>query len=164
MIKGAHRNLMRKIVHAKPDEIEQDFLRRVAPGLDYCQRVGNIMGATILLSLASTIDNGNFETPKRIGCFSYGSGCCSEFFSGVVRKEGQERLRALKIKERLDRRHELSMREYDEILLTSKVVKFGTRNVQLDSSFIPEARRTNGKPILLLKQIKEYHREYEWVS
>jgi polyketide biosynthesis 3-hydroxy-3-methylglutaryl-CoA synthase-like enzyme PksG len=163
MIKGAHRNLMRKLVQAKPDEIEEDFLRRVGPGLNYCQRVGNIMGATMLLSLASTIDNGNFETPKRIGCFSYGSGCCSEFFSGVARKEGQERLRALKIKEHLDKRHELSMEEYDDILLNSKVVRFGTRNVALDVT-IPQARRVNGRPVLFLKQIKEYHREYEWIS
>ncbi|PYV42947.1 MAG: 3-hydroxy-3-methylglutaryl-ACP synthase [Acidobacteria bacterium] len=164
MIKGAHRNLMRKMVQAKPDEIEGDFSRRVGPGLNYCQRVGNIMGATILLSLASTIDNGKFETPKRIGCFSYGSGCCSEFFSGVVRKEGQERLCALKIKEHLDKRYELSMGEYNDILLTSKVVRFGTRNVALDANFIPQARRANGRQILFLKQIKEYHREYEWIS
>lgn len=164
MIKGAHRSLMRKLVQATPDEIEDDFLRRVSPGLNYCQRVGNIMGATVLLSLASTIDNGDFETPKRIGCFSYGSGCCSEFFSGVVRKEGQKRLRALKIKEHLDKRHELSMEEYDDILHTSKVVKFGTRNVALDANFIPAARRVNGRPVLFLKQIKEYHREYEWIS
>jgi polyketide biosynthesis 3-hydroxy-3-methylglutaryl-CoA synthase-like enzyme PksG len=122
------------------------------------------MGATTSLSLASTIDHGNFETPQRIGCFSYGSGCCSEFFSGVVRKEGQERLRALKIKDQLDKRHELSMAEYDSLLVGSKAVKFGTRNVVLDSDFIPQARKAQGKETLFLKEIKEFHREYEWVS
>jgi polyketide biosynthesis 3-hydroxy-3-methylglutaryl-CoA synthase-like enzyme PksG len=66
MVKGAHRTMMRKMVQAKPDEIEQDFAKRVAPGMVYCQRVGNIMGATILLALASTIDNGEFNSPKRI--------------------------------------------------------------------------------------------------
>ena len=52
------------------------------------------MGATAALSLASTIDNGDFERHSASACFSYGSGCCSEFFSGVVTKEGQQRLRA----------------------------------------------------------------------
>ncbi len=164
MIKGAHRNLMRKMVQAKPEEIEADFERRVTPGLTYCQRIGNIMGATTSLSLISIIDNGNFETPQRIGCFSYGSGCCSEFFSGVVTQEGQNRLRALKIKEQLDNRHELSMEEYEDLLKGSSALKFGTRNVTLDTSFIPQAGNANGKEVMFLKEIKEYHREYEWIS
>jgi polyketide biosynthesis 3-hydroxy-3-methylglutaryl-CoA synthase-like enzyme PksG len=164
MVKGAHRNLMRKLVKAKPADIEVDFQRRVTSGLVHCQRVGNIMGATAALSLASTIDNGEFDAPKRVGVFSYGSGCCSEFFSGVVRKEGQARLRALKITERLDRRHELTMEEYDRLLEKSRELKFGTRNVVPDASFVAEARTTLGQPTLFLKQIKEFHREYEWVS
>jgi len=164
MVKGAHRNLMHKIMRAKPKDIEEDFQRRVTPGLIYCQRVANIMGATAMLSLASTIDHGNFETPQRIGCFSYGSGCCSEFFSGVAGKEGQERLRALKIKDHLDKRYELKMDEYDNLLVGSNAVKFGTRNVILDTSFIPQARKAQGKEILFLKEIKEFHRIYEWIS
>lgn len=164
MVKGAHRNLMRKTVQAVPTEIEEDFERRVMPGLTYCQRVANIMGATTALSLASTIDNGDFEIPQRIGCFSYGSGCCSEFFSGIVRKEGQERLRSLGISDQLDKRYKLSMEEYDELLVGSNAVKFGTRNVTLDAAFVPQARSTLGRPTLFLKEIREFHREYEWIS
>lgn len=164
MVKGAHRNMMRKLVKAKPAEIETDFQARVTPSLTHCQRVGNIMGATAALALASTIDNGEFDQPKRVGIFSYGSGCCSEFFSGVVRKEGQERLRELKIKETLDNRYELSMEQYDRLLEKSRELKFGTRNMVPDASFIAEARTTLNQPTLLLKQIKEFHREYEWVS
>jgi polyketide biosynthesis 3-hydroxy-3-methylglutaryl-CoA synthase-like enzyme PksG len=164
MIKGAHRSMMRKLVQAKPQDIEEDFQRRVTPGLTYCQRVGNILGATAMLSLASTIDNANFETPQRVGVFSYGSGCCSEFFSGVVRQDGQDRLRDLKIKERLDKRVELSMSEYDDLLRGSNALKFGTRNVTLDNQFMARSRSAQGREILFLKRIKEFHREYEWIS
>lgn len=164
MVKGAHRNMMRKLMKAKPKIIEEDFDRRVLPGLDYCQRVGNIMGATTALSLASTIDNGRYDTPQRIGVFSYGSGCCSEFFSGVVRKDGQERLQAMKISEQLDKRTELDMQEYNDLLIGSNAVKFGTRNVVLDSEFLTRARATHDQPVLFLKQIKEFHREYEWIG
>lgn len=164
MVKGAHRNMMRKMAGAKPKEIEADFDRRVTPGLTFCQRVGNVMGATMALSLAGTIHSGDFRTPQRIGCFSYGSGCCSEFFSGVVTQEGQDRLRKMQIDEHLNRRHEIPMAVYDQLLRGSHAVRFGTRNVVLDPSFIPEARRTgNGTPRLFLKEIKEFHREYEWV-
>ncbi len=164
MVKGAHRNMMRKLVKAKPAEIEVDFQRRVTPGLIHCQRVGNIMGATAALSLASTIENADYDAPQRIGVFSYGSGCCSEFFSGVARPESRERLRAMGIGKRLDARYEMTMAQYDTLLEKSRSLKFGTRNMVPDVDFVPEARRALGQPTLFLKEIKEFHREYEWVS
>jgi polyketide biosynthesis 3-hydroxy-3-methylglutaryl-CoA synthase-like enzyme PksG len=165
MVKGAHRNLMRKQVKGvTPSDIEADFRRRFTPGLAYCQRVGNIMGATAMMALASTIDNGDFEQPQRVGVFSYGSGCCSEFFSGVVSRAGQERLREFRIKQHLDDRRELTMDEYEHLLVGSNAVRFGTRNVVLDTGFLPRARTGHGRPVLFLKEIREYRRIYEWVS
>jgi polyketide biosynthesis 3-hydroxy-3-methylglutaryl-CoA synthase-like enzyme PksG len=117
-----------------------------------------------MLSLASTIANGDFSAPQRVGVYSYGSGCCSEFFSGVVAKEGQQRVRSLAIDEQLNGRYELSIDEYERLLVGSKAVKFGTRNVELDVEFIPEARRRSGRETCFLKRIGEFHREYEWVS
>ncbi|KAB8061496.1 3-hydroxy-3-methylglutaryl-ACP synthase [Janthinobacterium sp. FT14W] len=163
MVKGAHRHVMRKVAKAKPPEIESDFEARVMPGITYCQRVGNIMGATAMMSLVSVIEHGDFTEPKRVGCFSYGSGCSSEFFSGIADKEGQKRIRAMQIREHLDRRYELSMDEYESVLEASNTMKFGTRNVISVPGFIPGARSTHGKKTLFLKEIKEFHREYEWV-
>lgn len=162
MIKGAHRDLMRKTLKSKPKDIEADFQRRVVPGMTHCQRVGNIMGATTMLSLASTIENGDFSQPQRVGCYSYGSGCCSEFFSGVSGREGQELVRAMGIKEQLDRRYELSMEEYEEVLERSRDLKFGTRNVSLEEGFIPQARTVHGGDLLFLNGIKEFQRQYTW--
>lgn len=164
MIKGAHRKLMRQMTRADTAEIERDFERRVRPGLTYCQRVGNSMGATSMFSLLSTIDNGDFATPKRIGCFSYGSGCCSEFFSGFCSTEGQRRVRALGIKGHLDSRYELSMEEYQELLSGERAIRFGTRNATIDAQFLPQVRKGNGRGLLFLKDIKEFHRNYEWLS
>ena len=164
MIKGAHRDMMRRMVKANPKEIEADFERRLNPGLIYCQRVGNIMGATMMLSLISTIDHGDFHTPQRIGCFSYGSGCCSEFFSGIVTKDGQQRVRAMRIKDQLDKRYELSMEEYDSLLVSNNDVKFGVRNVVLDADFIPQARSAQGNGTVFLTEIKEFQRQYDRIS
>ena len=165
MVKGAHRNMMRKIAKAKSTEIEADFEQRVTPGMIYCQRVGNIMGGTLYLSLASTIDNGQFDSPKRIGCFSYGSGCCSEFYSGIVTSQSQERLHQLRIADQLDKRYQLSIDEYDALLNGSSAVKFGTRNAKLDLELIPGAMiSSNGKGRLFLEEIHEFHRKYRWLS
>lgn len=50
------------------------------------------------------------------------------------------------------------------LLEKSRELKFGTRNRVPDQDFVPQARTTLQQPMLLLKQIKEFHREYEWVS
>nr|AMB48448.1 hydroxymethylglutaryl-CoA synthase [Nostoc sp. CAVN2] len=164
MVKGAHRNMMRKLKRAKPQDIEADFQRRVMPGLVYCQQVGNIMGATVFLSLASTIDNGDFSQPRRIGIFSYGSGCSSEFYSGVVSPEGKEIQAQQRISSQLAARYSLSIEEYEQLLQYSRAVAFGTRNVTLDYNIFPGLwQQIEGKGRLVLKQIKEFHREYEWV-
>lgn len=164
MVKGAHRTMMRKMTKAKPPEIEADFKQRVVPGMTCCQRVGNIMGATALMSLASTINYGQFDTTKRIGCFSYGSGCCSEFFSGVATSESQEYLRRFEIEKQLNERYRLSMDEYHSLLYASSEIRFGTRNVKMDLGFIPGAvASSQGKGRLFLNEIKEFHREYRWM-
>ncbi len=165
MVKGAHRMLMRKHSRATAESIQSDFEKRVMPGMLYCQRVGNIMGASTSLSLASTIDHGDFTRPRRIGCFSYGSGCCSEFFSGVVTADGQRRLREFSIGARLDQRYQLTLNQYETILRGTGAVRFGTRNAKVDWNLIPQARASgSGARRLFLTEIKEYHREYEWVS
>ena len=165
MVKGAHRTMMRKMAKAKHAEIEKDFQNRVLPGLSYCQRVGNIMGATLFMSLAGTIDQADFDSPKRVGCFSYGSGCCSEFYSGVLTPEGKEAQRRFEVNKNLGDRYQLSMDEYEELLRGSGMIRFGTRNTELPWDMIPatfESQR--GKNRLYLKEIKEFHRKYEWVS
>jgi polyketide biosynthesis 3-hydroxy-3-methylglutaryl-CoA synthase-like enzyme PksG len=165
MVKGAHRTMMRKIAHAKAEEIDEDFQRRVAPGMAYCQRVGNIMGGTVLMSLASTIEHGDFASPQRVGCFSYGSGCCSEFYSGVVTVDGQERQRRFKIDAHLENRYQLSIAEYLAVLRGSAAIKFGTRNATLDDEVSAAAAAAgHGEPRLILREIKNFHRCYEWTA
>jgi polyketide biosynthesis 3-hydroxy-3-methylglutaryl-CoA synthase-like enzyme PksG len=161
MVKGAHRQLMRKIASAAPVEIEDDFNRRVSGSLRHGQRVGNTAGASLLLALAGTIETGNFSAPQRIGLFSYGSGCCSEFFSGVVDANGQQRLRAMNITQSLDRRYRLSMSEYEALLRGNEVVRFGTRDAHFDHQVVPgawSALATEGR--LVLDTIESYHRSY----
>ncbi len=165
MVKGAHRTMMRKMAKAAPQEIEEDFQRRVMPGISHCQRVGNIMGATSLLSLISTIDQGDFQNAKRIGCFSYGSGCCSEFYSGIVTPEGQALLQDQNLTGHLNKRYKLSMPEYEALLEGSGAVRFGTRNVQLDHALIPQAMAVSQhQGSLVLHEISDFHRKYKWAS
>ena len=165
MVKGAHRTMMRKMTQSKPADIERDFHQRVQPGIAYTQRIGNTMGANVLISLASTIDQGEFDSSKRVGCFSYGSGCCSEFYSGVVTPEGKSRQRAFAVERELDARYRLSIDEYETLLRGSGAVKFGTRNAKMDFDLIPGVLAScQGKQRLFLDGIDEFHRQYKWLA
>lgn len=164
MVKGAHRTNMRKFKKARPEHIEADFNSRVMPSLIYCQRVGNIMGATAHLALASTIDNGTFDKPKRLGIFSYGSGCCSEFYSGVVTAQSQAKQRQFGLDKHLNDRFLLSIPEYERTFAVNGELKFGTKNYKVDRTQFADAyKHVKGKNKLVFSEIKDYHRIYEWV-
>jgi len=161
MVKGAHRNMSRKFLELSKAEVEEDFQRRVAPGLEYCKRTGNMMGATTMYNVLSTIENGEFDAPERIGVFSYGSGCCSEFFSGVVSEEAPSRIGRYRLLNGLESRHQLSMQEYDAVLSSNAKIKFGTKDLQTGEALegLPKRHR---KGEIRLKEIKDFHRCYEW--
>ena len=162
MVKAAHKNMMRKTKKASQKDIDVDFEERVEPGLLYCQRVGNIMGATVMLSLLSTIANGEFDSPKRLGVFSYGSGCCSEFFSGVVTQDGQRIVQKLMVGDKLDERYRVGMEEYEQVLQTSTSLKIGTKEYQLDNAWLDSLKACANDRVIYLSGIENYHRKYSW--
>jgi polyketide biosynthesis 3-hydroxy-3-methylglutaryl-CoA synthase-like enzyme PksG len=169
MVKGAHRQLMRRLHKAPPAEIEADFARRVEGSLSFGRRVGNTAGASVFLSLAGALESGDFSTPQRIGLFSYGSGCCSEFFSGVATADSQRRLREMGIGAALDRRYRLSIEDYERLLRGNATVRFGTRDVVPDHGVVPaawaeSAEAEPGQGRLIMAAIEGYHRKYRWVA
>lgn len=57
----------------------------IEAGLIYSRQLGNAYTASLYVGLASLLENDAHDlSGKRIGCFSYGSGCVGEFFSCVV--------------------------------------------------------------------------------
>ncbi|MEM6405100.1 MAG: hydroxymethylglutaryl-CoA synthase [Pseudomonadota bacterium] len=164
MVKGAHRQLMRKLYKADPATVEADFQQRMVPSLAYGKRIGNTAGGSVFVALAGTLDTVTLSGPQRIGLFSYGSGCCSEFFSGVVTPEGQARLRRMGISGALDKRYKLSIDEYEMLLRGDLVVRFGTKDASLKHDCVPGAWPGDGQSkCLVLDAVQGYHRQYRWV-
>jgi 3-carboxymethyl-3-hydroxy-acyl-[acp] synthase len=48
--------------------------------------------------------------------------------------------------------------------VSSSAVRFGTRNVVLNTDFIPQARSAHGKEALFLTEIREFQRRYERIA
>lgn len=164
MVKGAHRALMRKLYKAKPDDIEADFDCRLSPSLTFGQRVGNTAGGSVFLGLAGLLQAAEIAAPCRVGLFSYGSGCCSEFFSGVVTPDGQRRLRAMSIGAGLDRRYRLTIVEYEHLLRGEQVIRFGQKDASIIPDAIPAAWAAfQGSGRLVLEAMVGYHRTYRFV-
>jgi hydroxymethylglutaryl-CoA synthase len=74
------------VVEPRLDEAaEASYRELVAPGLRAVSRVGNTYTASLYLCLASLLESeGRALASRRLGLFSYGSGCCAELFTGTV--------------------------------------------------------------------------------
>lgn len=164
MVKGAHRMLLRDLYKMRPKDIEEDFNRRVNPSVLFCKEVGNVYSATLYLALSSLIANGEFKGEQRIGLYSYGSGCSSEFYSGIITEESKRLVKSMGIKENLDRRYLLDINEYDNLLDLNMAWIFGIRNKKVDIAPYEHIYEQffKGKGLLVLKGVTEFHREYTW--
>ncbi|HSG02122.1 MAG TPA: hydroxymethylglutaryl-CoA synthase [Marinobacterium sp.] len=92
-----------------PEELE----RQIEPTLIYNRAIGNSYTASMYIGLCSLLENSTDDlTAKRIGFFSYGSGCVAEFFAGVVQPNYRSALHPQKHQKVLSERVELSHDEY----------------------------------------------------
>ncbi|NVK39987.1 MAG: hydroxymethylglutaryl-CoA synthase [Oceanospirillaceae bacterium] len=90
--------------------------QQIEDTLSYNRIIGNSYTASMYIGLTSLLENcGHNLAGKRIGFFSYGSGCVAEFFSGRV-VEGYERhLHRDRHQQMLDARQEIGYEEYLEL-------------------------------------------------
>lgn len=93
------------------------FRDQVEPSLGLCARIGNVYTGSLYLGLAGLL---HAQAPalarRRIGLFSYGSGCTSEFFSGVVAARAADRIAAAQLDALLAARERVTIEEYERIM------------------------------------------------
>lgn len=93
------------------------FESQVAPSLSLPARIGNTYTAALYLSLASLLHTQGKELAgKRIGMFSYGSGCTSEFFSGTVGPNAAEIIARANIDALFEGRTKVGVEEYERVM------------------------------------------------
>ena len=157
MVKAAHRSLLRDLTGASAEAIERDFAERVAPSLRYPSLVGNLFSGSLYLALAALIDTVQPVRDCRVGLFSYGSGCSSEFFSGVIGTESARRVGKLGIADGLARRRLIDFAEYRTLLPAARAALVPAENREIDLSL------ADG-PTLALTAVHDYQRHYEWLG
>lgn len=93
------------------------FERQVAPSLLLASRIGNTYTGSLYLGIASLLHAQGAELAgQRLGLFSYGSGCSSELFSGVVGPRAAEVIARAGLGDLLARRVRIDVAEYERIM------------------------------------------------
>lgn len=86
LVEKAHKHLL-KLSHYEHLP-EAETAKQIEDGLQYGRITGNSYTASLYVGLASLLDTAQENlSNKRIGFYSYGSGCVAEFFSGVVQPD-----------------------------------------------------------------------------
>lgn len=163
MVKAAHRALMRE--HDLPD-VAGDFERRVQPSLLYPGLIGNLFSGSVYAALASLIDTVQPDRDLRVGLYSYGSGCSSEFYSGLIGAESSLALKRMGIEAQLAGRYQLDFAEYLELLPAARAClqPLPVRDIDV-SRYLPMARAgSGGRPLLALTGVRDFRRQYEWID
>ncbi len=95
------------------DNADDQFDLRSGPALWANRELGNIYSGSLYLSLAGLLEKGGRKVEgARIGLFSYGSGCCAEFFTGRLGTDSKNWADKIGIGAGLDRRTELTYEQY----------------------------------------------------
>jgi polyketide biosynthesis 3-hydroxy-3-methylglutaryl-CoA synthase-like enzyme PksG len=164
MVRGAHRKLLRSAAGLGPEAIAADFTARVQHCLHYCSQVGNVYSAALYLALCSLIDHVQFTGEERIGLFSYGSGCASEFYSGVVASTAGEALGRQGIAAAIADRYPLRMDEYEVLSDMSLDRMAGIQDHQYEVTAYETVYKSHfdGRGLLVLDKIDNFHRLYRW--
>ncbi|MFT4979696.1 MAG: polyketide biosynthesis 3-hydroxy-3-methylglutaryl-CoA synthase-like enzyme PksG, partial [Myxococcota bacterium] len=120
--------------------------------------------ASVYLALLGTIDQAPPDQPHRVGIFSYGSGCSSEFYSGVLPPQASTRLQSYGLDAAIAARYRLRFDEYESLLDQNARWGFGIRDQEVDLEPFASIyeRNLQGRGFLVLKRVKGFHREYDW--
>jgi hydroxymethylglutaryl-CoA synthase len=95
---------------------EKSFTEQVEPSLRVPSQVGNIYTGSLYLALLSLLYHQAEELAgKRIGLFSYGSGCAAEFFAGRVLPTAAAQIARSAVDSTLANRQRLAIPVYEEL-------------------------------------------------
>jgi hydroxymethylglutaryl-CoA synthase len=95
----------------------ESFERQVAASLRVPAEIGNVYTGSLYFGLAGLLETDAAAlSGRRIGLFSYGSGCCGEFFSGTVATGAERRIVIAGIGEVLGARERIDIAEYTRIM------------------------------------------------
>jgi len=152
LVEKAHQHLAK--INACEKLSDDMISEQVGYSLEYARKMGNSYTASLYIGLASLLDLAKEDLAgKRLGFYSYGSGCVAEYFSGTIQAGYRDALDTANHTAMLDERITLTYPEYEA---------FYSFKYPEDGSFckIPQHRTGSFR----LANIQDHKRCYEKVS
>lgn len=113
LVEKAHQYLAK--VNGLSTTDSNQLLKQINYSLEYGRQIGNSYTASLYIGLTSLLDLAVEDlTNKRIGFYSYGSGCVAEYFSGIVQENYNQALDTEYHAQMLKNRSSLTYKEYEE--------------------------------------------------
>lgn len=115
----AHQRLLRHEATRRgfaPEDLDASYARLVEPSMGGARRIGNTYTASLYVCLAWLLEHHAAALHgQSLGLFSYGSGCCAEFFTGTVAAGADRYAATIGLRAQLDARRILSVSEYEAL-------------------------------------------------
>lgn len=123
LVEKAHQHLAK----ITGQDLTQESLEQISSALEYGRKIGNSYTASLYVGLTALLDlNLKDLSDKRVGLYSYGSGCVAEYFSGVIQGGYQSQLDTEFNHTTLNDRIDLTYSEYENFY-TFKYPQDGSR-------------------------------------
>jgi hydroxymethylglutaryl-CoA synthase len=103
------------------EAIAASFRELAASGIEAVSHIGNTYTASLYFCLAGILEReARVLAGRRVGLFSYGSGCCAEFFTGTV-SNGIESVADSGLRQLLAGRTMIDVPEYERLMTSGEL-------------------------------------------
>ena len=137
---------------------------KTRPSLKHVRRMGGTYASSTFIDMIGLFDSSpELRAGDRIGMFSYGSGSCAEFYSGLVGPRAHEVAAAAELGALLDARRRITVHEYEEAERERTCyVDCGDYEPSTDGFGGWYDEHYRGKGYLVFRGNKEHYRQYAW--
>lgn len=148
---------------SRPDA-ERVWRKKTEPSLAHLRRMGGTYASSTFIALTTLLErDAELKRGDRIGVYSYGSGSCAEFYSGLVGEAAAQVAAGARLREQLDARYSLSVREYEDAERERTCyVDCGDYQPSTDGFGDLYRRVYEGSGRLVFEGAAEHYRQYGW--
>ncbi len=160
IVERAHRSLFRSLEGFDAQETRRDYEKRILPTLRFNRRLGSTYASSVFITLLALAEHSHAS--QRVGIYSYGSGSCAEYYSGVFMPEAAPIALAEGLQSKLDARLAVDVRGYEEAERErTAFVDCSDYRVSIDGHDNWFDRRYKGQGLLTYRGTEEFVRLYE---
>lgn len=160
----ATRAALRQFGSPPKAEAQALWERKTLPSLVHLRRMGGTYASSTFIGMLGLVD----ETPSlrpgdRLGVYSYGSGSCGEFYSGLVGRDAHAVAAEAGLRAALDARRRISVREYEDAERERTCfIDAGDYETSRDGCAGAYEALYRGAGRLVFLGVKDHYRRYGW--